>query len=121
MKPEIKKLWVAALRSGIYKQGTGCLRNSENQFCCLGVLDDVFEKQSGKTIWKQDEDGNWEFQGNKDVLSQEVQDWAGLDNSNPNVDGRWPDSDEERNESLAEYNDSDTPFENIADMIEAQL
>ena len=26
MKPEIKKLWVDALRSGEYKQGTGRLR-----------------------------------------------------------------------------------------------
>lgn len=30
--------WIAALRSGEYKQGGGgFLRNNANQFCCLGV------------------------------------------------------------------------------------
>lgn len=36
---EIKELWLAALRSGDYKQGSSYLWNPlENTFCCLGVL-----------------------------------------------------------------------------------
>jgi len=41
MKPEIKKIWVEALRSGKYKQGQKYLCrtiNGEDRFCCLGVL-----------------------------------------------------------------------------------
>jgi hypothetical protein len=39
MKPEIKKMWLEALRSGQYKQGGGALRpHGGNEFCCLGVL-----------------------------------------------------------------------------------
>lgn len=38
MKKSIMEKWVAALRSGEYKQGKGQLRNSQNEFCCLGVL-----------------------------------------------------------------------------------
>lgn len=31
--------WIAALRSGKYGQGTGCLYSeADNNFCCLGVL-----------------------------------------------------------------------------------
>lgn len=37
MDSKIKEQWVAALRSGKYKQGTGYL-NRDGKFCCLGVL-----------------------------------------------------------------------------------
>lgn len=37
MKPEFKKVWVEALRSGEFEQGRGRLRNSEGGYCCLGV------------------------------------------------------------------------------------
>lgn len=47
MNQEIKKRWVAALRSGDYKQGTGALRNADNKFCCLGVLCDLHSKAHG--------------------------------------------------------------------------
>src|SRR5690242_19381506 len=39
MTPEIKQRWIAALRSGKYKQGTGTLRSEDGErYCCLGVL-----------------------------------------------------------------------------------
>ena len=39
MVKEIKDKWVAALRSGKYKQGSGQLHNTMNDtYCCLGVL-----------------------------------------------------------------------------------
>lgn len=41
LKPEIKNMWVEALRSGKYRQGNGALRNEHNEFCCLGVLCDL--------------------------------------------------------------------------------
>ena len=44
MNPEIKARWVAALRSGKYKQTKGFLRCDES-FCCLGVLCDVVEPE----------------------------------------------------------------------------
>lgn len=43
MNPEWKAKWLEALRSGKYVQGTDCLRNSEDQYCCLGVLCDVYD------------------------------------------------------------------------------
>ena len=43
--------WIAALRSGRYKQGIGELYNHYNKgFCCLGVLDHVVEKKALEQI-----------------------------------------------------------------------
>ena len=44
MTPELKQKWVDALRSGKYRQGREYLhrkRDSEDTYCCLGVLHDV--------------------------------------------------------------------------------
>ncbi len=46
-----KKLWVEALRSGVYEQGKSVLRN-DTEFCCLGVIADEvapnnWSKESG--------------------------------------------------------------------------
>ena len=38
---DIKQKWVAALRSGDYKQGRGYLRTIDNEYCSLGVLCDL--------------------------------------------------------------------------------
>lgn len=43
MNPELKAKWIAALRSGEYKQGKSALVDSENNYCCLGVLCAVAE------------------------------------------------------------------------------
>ena len=45
MNKEIKKIWVQALRSGIYEKTTGKLHkvneDDDQRFCCLGVLCDI--------------------------------------------------------------------------------
>lgn len=55
MKPKIKEQWVAALRSGEYKQGKSALRaldkKGELKYCCLGVLCDIL----GRKWYKADE------------------------------------------------------------------
>lgn len=45
MKQEIAYQWADALESGKYKQGRHRLKSSENTFCCLGVLCDLFKEQ----------------------------------------------------------------------------
>ena len=59
LKPEVKQQWIAALRSGEYKQAFGGLRNHHNAMCCLGVLcnlhaqahPDIAEAQPVKTAY----------------------------------------------------------------------
>ena len=48
------KAWVAALRSGKYKQGTGRLRGKDDTYCCLGVKCDVEDN----TKWVASEELN---------------------------------------------------------------
>ena len=45
MRADVKAKWVAALRSGDYKQGTGTLLNEKNEYCCLGVLAQVVDPE----------------------------------------------------------------------------
>ena len=68
MNQEIKKKWVEALRSGEYKQEVGYLRK-DNKFCCLGVLCDIYEKETGKDAFNQN---------HQEVLPYNVSEWAGL-------------------------------------------
>jgi hypothetical protein len=54
MNPEIKELWLQALTSGEYTQGTGYLQK-DGSFCCLGVLCDLAVKAgvawSEEKVW----------------------------------------------------------------------
>lgn len=50
LKPEIKARWLAALRSGDYKQGRNYLR-SRGTHCCLGVLCEL-AVQDGIAYWQ---------------------------------------------------------------------
>lgn len=50
---ELQTRFLAALRSGEYKQAEGHLR-TENGFCCLGVMCDVFDS----TRWLEQEKDN---------------------------------------------------------------
>lgn len=52
---KFKRKWLKALRSGIYKQGTGVLKvKGKQEYCCLGVACDVAgiprDKYAGKEL-----------------------------------------------------------------------
>lgn len=113
MKPEIKRKWLEALRSGQYKQTSGCLTDGE-RFCCLGVLTNLYLLEKGET-WLKDEGGvigvpeddGLETSG----LPEAVCDWAGLRSNDPLVGVA----------TLAAENDTGTKFPQIADLIERHL
>ena len=109
MKAGVKKRWVAALRSGDYTQGKGALRRGDG-FCCLGVLCDVYRIEKGEE-WVRDGDEIWLFGGRAVDLPLEVLTWAGLDPvlPIPVIDTH----------NLAELNDDEASFAEIADLIEA--
>jgi hypothetical protein len=58
MKAEIKKAWIAALRSGEYSQGRNfmCqqLLDGRKEFCCLGVLAEVAKVPAEPTVGRYD-------------------------------------------------------------------
>ncbi len=66
MKKKVKDLWVAALRSGKYKQGTHRLRGHNNRYCCLGVLCEISDLP---------------YTGSASGLPYSIEDWAGMGSS----------------------------------------
>lgn len=121
---KIKTKWVAALRSGEYKQGRGALRKKDSggdRFCCLGVLCDIYAKEKSKdTKWILDYYGDKEysFGGDINMPPRNVNAWVGLG------DTTWDSLQIKASRkygTLYDLNDSGSPFKKIADYIESQL
>ena len=77
MNSAIKTKWINALTSGQYLQGTGTLKDTiqgKLQFCCLGVLCDLYSKENGKP-WTE----SGAILNESVVLPLEVMDWAGIE------------------------------------------
>ena len=69
---EPQKKWLAALRSGEYKQGSGRLR-VDDSYCCLGVCADLALKEGVPVPdFFNEEMSGWT------VLPGEICDWVGL-------------------------------------------
>ena len=128
MDPNIKTLWVNALRSGQYKQISGTLCREVNDtpcFCALGVLCEVHRvfhlNRHGLEIfsWTYYWEGtrhDWKrlYLGAGSALPETVREWAGLSAYDPSV--RW----EEGVSSIVDLNDERKfSFNDIADLIEA--
>lgn len=118
MNTEVKEKWISALRSGKYKQGIRSLR-TEHGYCCLGVLCDLYSQEHNKEWRFQDV---WSFYDSLCFLPPDVEQWAGLNSSNPSV--KIPVDDENKyfyHEPLSDLNDSGYSFEQISNIIEQQL
>lgn len=120
MNPEVKAEWLAALRSGAYKQAQARLFDPETGgYCCLGVLCDIAEKR-GVIKRRVDDDGIVWFGNSYTVVEdRRVREWAGLDCSNPELPHvKGPDY---VSSSAAGHNDNGLSFAEIADLIEQHL
>lgn len=113
MDPAWKMRWVAALRSGEYKQGREALRSDDDSFCCLGVLTDLCVKEGLVGQWKRlGPDSDYEVDKTAGVAPPSVERVTGLPSPDPEVSER---------ETLSCLNDSGSSFEEIADLIEEVL
>lgn len=119
MDPKVKALVVHALRSGEYQQGHGYLRRTLNSYngtqgyCCLGVVCDLYQKETGKGTWGSVSTLGTSFitdtENSVTDLPTDVQVWAGL-------------TDDDVRAELARKNDSrNYDFNDIADTIENNL
>lgn len=110
MRKEIADKWVAALRSGEYKQSRYSLTDGQG-FCCLGVLCDLARKEglgnfdNGEFISAINEDDY-----SSSHLPKVVSDWADIDTSGGYVPSL--------GNSLMHLNDNGQTFEYLADVIE---
>lgn len=107
MKKDVAEKWVAALRSGLYKQGRNALK-SKDGYCCLGVLCDI----SGVDTFDTDEFGDEYYLGHCSNLPDQVVQYAGVRGKDPlPIEGSL-------GFSLANLNDRGDTFEQIATVIE---
>ena len=104
MNKEYKEKWIAALRSGKYKQGTGSLRKND-KFCCLGVLCDIVD--SSKWELPRSEGTPIVYDSRTSYLPEKIK-------NNLNIEYR-------QQKDLAELNDEGKSFNEIADWIEENL
>jgi len=124
MKADIKTKWLAALRSGDYKQGKGMLKYEniagEMEYCCLGVLcelaiaDGVHIDTREEYIESDGHDGNFPCFGGAysdpdkkeadEVLPPEVAEWAGIEKNIPVYNFRYEGHDVQKD--LATLNDA---------------
>jgi hypothetical protein len=87
MKKDIAKLWTKALCSNKYKQGKYTLRNHDNNFCCLGVLCDLYNQEQKRKKKKTlpvikindlTEGKCYMYGKNTSYLPTVVKNWAGM-------------------------------------------
>lgn len=119
MDTAVKAKWVAALRSGEYKQGAGALARG-GRYCCLGVLCDLAVKAGVlvEVSFADEEEDQLTYDGADGVLPDSVVDWADLSHTDPEVGGVSFDA---RDLRLSAHNDSGKTFAEIADLIERYL
>ena len=106
MNPQVKAKWVAALRSGEYKQGRRQLRTKNNRFCCLGVLCNIHAQEHPRIAAEQKSPTL--YMGVCGTLPAEVVEWAVMP---AYIEGQ-----------LVDMNDlSKMNFKQIADWVEKNL
>lgn len=113
---EVKEAWVAALRSGDFKQGRGALAvidGGSASHCCLGVLCELYVKDGGELLVDNLEHHR-RYNSQSHYPPPEVIEWAGL----ASVDGSFFGETGDTN-ALDCLNDNGVPFEDIADFIES--
>lgn len=138
MNPQVKDIWLAALRSGHFAKGENKLHNAQdNTYCCLGVLCVLADEAGIEMEYNVDGDGDGCWDGECSVLPDKVVQWADLTDDTPELDARLLTA-QERNElkivldeedegddvaDLTSINDSlgHKDFTRIADLIEAGL
>jgi hypothetical protein len=144
LKPQVKQLWLEALRSGNYAQCPGKLADGRGGHCCLGVLSELAVQEG--VVTKEVEEHTYEtLDGGLGIgysvhygrymasnyLPREVAEWAfePFDETsayweNPRVNDPRPVNHPLRNgqnTDLANLNDEGLTFHEIADVIEKEL
>lgn len=109
MVPEIKREWLADLRSGEIPQAREVLGCVDGSRCCFGVLCDIAVKHGIIDAPDPYYGGDLLYGNMYSVPDKVVLGWAGLLEAQDIVD------------DLMTMNDSRVPFSEIADVIEEKL
>jgi hypothetical protein len=126
MNPDVRRKWVTALKSGKYVKCTSRMHavvNGTHQFCALGVLCDIAEKEGITRITHTVDLGDGmhsvAYDDHFTMLPRKVMAWAGLDKQMPTILFRDDDGDQQII-SVAQMNDAlMLSFNEIAELIDA--
>lgn len=120
MRKEAKDLWVAALKSGEFKQIKGKLHDGKG-YCALGVLAALALNEGVCTFGP----GNT-FDGRTETISYNIRKWAEIDFNDDNEElklsksaGKITFVHNGKRTSVADLNDSGLSFKDIAEIIES--
>ena len=122
MKKKIADMWVKALRSGKFKQGTDalCLLNDSKkpQYCCLGVLCEIYNQEhkiklKTNTVVTSGVGKIRSYNDSTDVPPLKVQRWAGLRTETGEITGS-------NGVGLVPLNDNGSSFKKIAKVIQEE-
>lgn len=105
MKKAIRDQWLTALRSKNFKQTQGALREEGKGYCCLGVLCELYRRDTGKGRWVKNENGEFSFLDKVGDLPEQVKKWAGIKSINGSI--RAKSEFDEQIDSLAAFNDGE--------------
>jgi hypothetical protein len=108
--PDLKTRWLAALRSGEYKQTKEYLRTPDG-FCCLGVLCDLYDPTVWDSVRDADDDHNYNY--NFTSIGR-----SSFETLPPSEIAELVDLTEDDCNALAGLNDEGMSFKQIADIIE---
>lgn len=122
MRPRVKRAWIRALLSKKYPQGRNALR-SEGEYCCMGVLCDLYRKSTGKGRWIKKVGSGDAFKigthSRTGTLPTVVSNWAGL---RGDCDPKLTDKGRPWTQTASGLNDDRRySFEKIAALIEKNL
>ena len=115
LKPDIKKRWLVALRSKLYRQGRFALKSKSKRqryfrYCCLGVLCELHAEETirlWQTVAYPDAEGAQKYISSDIELGYTTLKWASLG--------------KDQQQELAQMNDSGDSFAKIANYIEENL
>ena len=122
MLNENAKKWVAALRSGEYEQGRGCLQMG-GKFCCLGVACEIYQQNAAEPMPQKTTTKAGHYYDDVEVVAYnnnisccplQVMAYMGIDT----ILGKYWSSGNMT--SLAAQNDLGSTFAEIADIIESE-
>lgn len=112
-KQEHFRRWLAALRSGDYRQTKGCLFDDQG-YCCLGVACDVFHQDTGQGEWELTDAFILRGESQETYPPAEVMEYFGIATYSPTV--LFSSS---AKKEVAALNDEGYSFEKIANLLEA--
>ena len=111
LNPEFKSLVISALRGGKYPQGN-CWLQKDNKFCCLGVIAELAKIEKRRRNRNEDE-GYVD-----DVIEYKIPNKTGSNWTAGEIPKSLCGLNHDQCNTLANMNDADKSFEEIAEFLE---